>query len=357
MNLRILIVDDSPFVCRLLAAHLQSEPGFEVVGTALSGARALDLARTLRPDAMTLDLGLPDMNGLVVLDRLMHECPLPVLMVSGVSRHAASATLEALRRGAVDFVLKYTAGTDTSAEALRREIVTKVRLAARVQVIRSLGSGGASPATSREALARPAVLPVGSALPIPVVVIGASTGGPLAVRELLEELPPDCPFSVVVVQHMPAGFTRVLAAQLNRQVRLPVKEADDGDHLARGAVLVAPGEHHLLFRGAGRVEVLRGPKVRGHCPSIDVTMQSAAETLGHRAAGVVLTGMGSDGANGLTAIRARGGRTFAQDAATCVVNGMPQQAIDRGAVDRVAPPAEIGRFLRHALIHGLENKG
>jgi two-component system chemotaxis response regulator CheB len=294
----------------------------------------------------------------------MAECPTPVLVVSGVSRRGAAATLQALRRGAVDFILKYTAGADTDPEALRRELVGKVRLAARVKVIRSLtGSvvGGRTngcdtspppPALAANGAARPE--PRSPWHVPPVVVIGASTGGPVALRELLGALPKNFAAAVVVVQHMPATFTRVLAAQLDRQIGLAVREAADGDRLRAGGVLVAPGDYHMLLQPQGRVELVRGPRIGGHCPSIDVTMQSAAQAFGPRASGVVLTGMGSDGALGLLAVRGRGGRTYAQDAASCVVNGMPQQAIDRGAAERVAPPVAIARLLQERAVRTAE---
>jgi two-component system chemotaxis response regulator CheB len=177
------------------------------------------------------------------------------------------------------------------------------------------------------------------------VVIGASTGGPPALQELLGHLPADFPGGIVVVQHLPAAFTGVLAAQLDRQGPLRVREACDGDLVQTSRVLVAPGDFHLLLRPDGRVELNRGPEIAGHRPSIDVTMQSAAQVYGPLARGVVLTGMGEDGTRGLATIRGRGGKTFAQDSATCVVNGMPHSAIETGVVDHVAPPAQIARLL------------
>jgi len=343
-SIRVVVVDDSPFVCRLLAKYLQAAPGLAVAGTALDGRRAVELTRSLRPDVVSLDLEMPGMDGLAVLDEIMSDCPTPVVLLSGVSRQAARATLLALGRGAVDFVLKYSAGSDTDPEALRQEIIAKVRLAARIKVIRSLPSR--TDHSELPTAPRPSAEPwlLGG-----VVVIGASTGGPLALRELLGQLPADFPAAIVVVQHMPATFTRVLAVHLGRQLALPVKEAEHGDRLLPGRVLVAPGEVHLLIGPDGKVQLTAGPRIGGHCPSIDVTMQAAAQVYGPRARGVLLTGMGCDGALGLAAIRARGGRTFAQDPASCVVNGMPQAAVDRGVVDTVAPPAEIARRLRGRL--------
>jgi two-component system chemotaxis response regulator CheB len=351
--IRVVVADDSPFVCRLLTSYLQSSPNFQVVGTALNGARAVDLTKTLRPDAVTLDLEMPEMNGLEALEHIMHDCPTPVIMVSGVSRRAAAITLQALELGAVDFILKYTPGVDTNPEVLRQEIIAKVRAASQIKVIRSL-----RPRRARDreaALPRPPVAPkvperdrrskILPLLPGGVVVIGASTGGPVALRELLSNLPADFSAAVIVVQHMPASFTQVLAAQLDRQVPLKVKEAEAGDRLQPGLVLVAPGGYHLLLRPDSRVELKQGPEIGGHCPSIDVTMQSVAQLYGARTKGIVLTGMGNDGSLGLVSIRAKGGKTFAQDAATCVVNGMPQRAIEKGVVNHVAPPVRIAQLL------------
>lgn len=338
---RVLVVDDSPFVCRLLTAHLHSAPDLRVVATAHGGPVALARARELRPDAITLDVEMPGMGGLDVLEELMHNAPTPVVLISGVSWRAATVTVRALSLGAVDFVLKYRPGSDTDPDRLRQEVVAKVRLAARVKVIRSLGGRRLAPVAAAVALAPPV-----RGVLFPVIVVGASTGGPLALQELLAPLPADFPAAVLVVQHMPPTFTGVLAVQLDRQVALRVKEAEAGDRVTPGLVLVAPGDFHLVARSDGRVELLRGPKIGGHRPSIDVTMQSVAEVYGTRATGIVLTGMGCDGAAGLAAIRGRGGRTFAQDAATCAVNGMPQRAIERNVVDHVAPPAEIARLLR-----------
>ncbi len=351
-RLRVLIADDSPFVCRLLSSYLQSVPDFEVAGTALDGARAIERVKSLRPDVVTLDLEMPEVDGLTALASIMEECPTPAVMISGVSGRAATMTLQALDLGAVDFVLKFMPGTALDPDSLRQEIVSKVRAAAQIRVVRRLKQRPKRPqiADAVGELAGfhgRASLPVAvpSTWPGEVVVIGASTGGPLTLRELLGHLPADFRAAIIIVQHMPPSFTGVLAAQLDRNIPLEVREADDGDALTPGVVLVAPGGYHLLVRPDARVEVRPGPEVGGHCPSIDVTMQSVAQVFGPRARGVVLTGMGADGSLGLLAIHAKGGTTYAQDAATCVVNGMPQRAIERGVVDHVASPWEIAQLL------------
>lgn len=353
--IRVVIADDSPFVCRLLASYLRSDPEIEVVGIAQDGKQAIEMVTRLRPSAVTLDLGMPVVDGLEALKHIMHKQPTPVIVISGISSESATCTLQALEAGAVDFILKYTPGTDTNPEALRQEIITKVRAASRIRVIRSLKVQKAG-AGNRVNLPvhRLAGRKTGESGPPPeanrlvgggVIVVGASTGGPVALRELIGSLPGDLRATVLVVQHMPAMFTKVLALQLNRAVTLKVKEAESGDPLEPGTVLIAPGGYHMLVGPDSRIRLSDGPEIEGHRPSVDVTMQSVAQLYGSRTKGVLLTGMGKDGSMGLLSIRSRGGRTFVQDAASCVVNGMPQSAIDLGVVDCVAPPQEIARRL------------
>lgn len=366
-RIRVVIVDDSPIVCRILASFLSSSPEFEVVGIAHDGAAGVDLVVRRQPDVVTLDLEMPKMNGLEALDGIMIVAPTPVIMVSGVSRRAAAATRKALERGAIDFILKYTPGVDLDPEALRLDLVAKVRAGSKVKVIRSLRKR--SVATQTTDVADPATVPLPMTMAVPpdrpfpagrrpshVIVVGASTGGPVALRELLSHLPGSLSAAVVIVQHMPESFTAVLAAQLNRSVGLPVKEAKSGDRLVPGHVFVAPGGFHLLFRSDYRVELSSGPAIGGHRPSVDVTMQSAAQIFGSRTRGVVLTGMGGDGTLGLLAIQANRGETFAQDAASCVVHGMPGRAVERGVVDYVAAPAQIATLLSAGL-QGNEGAG
>jgi two-component system, chemotaxis family, protein-glutamate methylesterase/glutaminase len=341
---RVLIADDSPFVCRLLTSYLQSAPDFEVVGTAFDGRQAVEQVKALRPDAVTLDLEMPEMDGLEALACVMRECPTPVVAVSGVSGRAATRTLQALDLGAVDFVLKYAPGVNIRPADLCREILSKVRAASRIRVVRSLGGRAAHSGdvlAARSERKEPAEPDSGTAL----VVIGASTGGPLAVQELLSKLPANFRAGVIVVQHMPRSFTAVLAAQLDRRCHVHVREAEDGDRVEPGKVLVAPGGYHLLLRPGFRVAISNGNPSDAYCPSIDAAMESAARIYGPRAMGVLLTGMGSDGACGMQAIHQRGGATFIQDSESCVVDGMPQRARERGAGDHAAPPGEIARLL------------
>jgi two-component system chemotaxis response regulator CheB len=367
--IRVVLVDDSPFVCQLLAEYILSAPDLEVVGQAHSGRAALEVIKQMRPTVVILDVEMPEMGGLETLGRIMRECPTPVILMTGVSKRSANATLEGINLGAVDFILKYTPGVDTDPNVLACEITSKLRIAANVKVVRPTQPKRTRKATPFDG--RPAATKLGSnenkrrefpaRVPRPparastrrpspvvggVVVIGASTGGPKALRDLLTTLPADFPLGILVVQHMPAFFTTVLADNLDRQTALSVREAREGDAIGPGIVFVAPGDHHMRVDPSRRVRLDKQPPIAGHRPSIDVTMKSVAQVYGARAHAVVLTGMGSDGAIGLEAIRQRGGRTYVQDSASCVVNGMPQRAIDKGVVHHIGVPSVIADLLR-----------
>lgn len=350
---RVVIADDSPFLVRLLTSYLEASGEMEVVGTAGDGRSAVEAVSTLRPDALTLDLDMPGVGGLEALREIMRRCPTPCVLISGVSGRAATQTLQGLDDGAVDFVLKYQPGVSLDPEALRAEIVAKVLAAAKVQVIRSLPSNGRRQLGPFPLVEAPSPMPVPAAANLDVVVIGASTGGPVAIRELLSHLPEDFCSAIVIVQHLPPSFTAVLANQLGRQCSLEVREADHGDRLAPGKVFVAPGGRHLLFGSDGSLRLTRGVPIHGHQPAIDVVMQSAAQVFTSRTTGILLTGMGDDGVEGLWSIRRAGGRTFAQDEATCVIYGMPRRAVERGAVITQAAVAEIAR----SLVHQRQNMG
>jgi two-component system, chemotaxis family, protein-glutamate methylesterase/glutaminase len=347
MAIRVLIVDDSPFVCRLLASHLRSAGDIEVVGNALSGERAVELVEHLRPDVVTLDLEMPGIGGLEALNRIITNRPTPVVLMSGLSRKAAETTVAALDLGAVDFIPKYTPGQDTDPEALKQLLIGKVRLAAGVKIIRSLRT----PTSKQAGQPRKPVVDLTSTPPpslgqsTGLLVIGASTGGPIAVRDLLGGLSEEYPVAILIVQHMPGTFTKALAEQLDRQTPLVVKEAAAGDKLRPGIALVAPGDRHLVVRSDGRIELTESAKVGGHRPSIDVAMESVAKAYGPRVIGVLLTGMGEDGARGLKTIRDAGGQTFAQSAESCVVFGMPARAIELGAAEIVDSPSGIAKRL------------
>ncbi len=345
----MVVADDSPFVRRLLREYLDAEPDMRVVGEARDGRAAVAAAADIRPDAMTLDLVMPELDGLSALSRIMTAHPVPVVLISGAGADGARLTRKGLDLGAVDFILKYAPMRVVSAEALRREIVSTVRAAARVKVIRSIPSMARAVATASVGPGQKgptaAAPPLRRARPPRLVVVGASTGGPLAIKAMLAGLGGRLDFPMVIVQHMPAGFTAILAGQLDRIFPFTVREAADGDGLTPGRVLIAPGDRHLLIRPDGAVRLSDADPVRGHRPAIDVAFQSAAHVLGSAVAGVLLSGMGEDGVAGMAAIAEKRGATMVQDPATCVVDTMPAAAIERGAAGLIAAPDAIGRRL------------
>jgi two-component system chemotaxis response regulator CheB len=330
--IRVLVVDDSPLVRRSLEAILERDPGIVVVGSAIDGMEALAKIRALRPDVVTLDVLMPRLDGIKVLACAMGENPLPVLMLSSLTQEGAEVTLQALDLGAVDFVDKNGLLSAPDARAAE-ELLGKLRAAAAVEPSRLGKRRTVSGAT---AAGRRAGGPAGADL----IVIGASTGGPAALQALLPALPADLPAGLVVIQHIPAAFTRPLAARLDAASSLTVREAEAGDRVRPGEVLIAPGGRHLTFalqEGAPSVQLSFEPSGTLHRPSVDLAMQSAAECLGSRSAGVLLTGMGSDGAWGMWAIKSRGGRTIAQSEESCVVYGMPGAAVELNAVSELVP--------------------
>jgi two-component system chemotaxis response regulator CheB len=340
--IRIAIADDSSFTCRLLGSYFESDAECEVVGVAHDAASTRTLVERQRPDVLTLDLEMPGGRGLDLLDDIVSRTTTPVVVISGVTRRAASTTLRALEIGAVDFVLKCTPGTPIAPAALRREILMKVKAAASARLAPPMRVETAAPSPSAPPRELAAVAPDPA---MRVVVIGASTGGPQALRELVTQLPERFAPSCVIVQHLPASFATAFTAQLARYSRLPVDVAHTSDRLEPGRLLVAPGGRHLLLRGEGRIELRMPEEKDAYRPSIDTSMTSAADVYGRSAAGVVLSGMGGDGAEGLRRIRAAGGKGYVQDPATCVVGSMPSRALERAGADYVAPADRIGAML------------
>ena len=338
-KIRVLVVDDSAIVRKVLTDALSCEDDIEVIGTAPDPFVARDKILSLHPDVLTLDIEMPRMDGLTFLRKLMHYHPMPVVVVSSLGVASSRAALEALEAGALDVLAK--PGGPQSVGELRLSIASKIR-AARIARLRTPSPVTAAPAP------RPAVL--NSTRPFPasaVIAIGASTGGTEAIQKVLVEFPGDCP-PVVITQHIPAVFSRSFADRLNELCAIRVREAEDGDKLEPGLALVAPGNFHMLLRhcpSGYRVEVKEGPLVCFQRPAVDVLFHSAAEAAGPHATAAILTGMGSDGVQGMLAMKKAGARTIAQDEASCVVFGMPKEAIKRGAVDHVLPLPAIARAL------------
>jgi two-component system chemotaxis response regulator CheB len=344
--IRVAIADDSLFTCQLLASYLEEAGDCRVVGMAHDAATTMDLVRDTSPDVLTLDLQMPGRDGLELLRDVGSTAPVPVVVISGISRRAAATTLRALELGAVDFVLKYTDGAPVSAASLKREIVAKVKAAAGAQVIiakaRSTAPAPAEPvhvARPFRHLSRPAAA-TGS-----VIIIGSSTGGPAALGELLTELPADFATGCVIVQHLPAMFTAPFAEQLSRHTSLRVREIQAGDRVEPGCVLVTPGAFHVIVRPDGRLDLQAPGERDSYRPSIDLAMTSAADSYGAGAIGIVLSGMGHDGAEGLKRIRDAGGKAYVQEPSSSVMASMPKRALERAGADHVGRPGRIGQLL------------
>jgi two-component system chemotaxis response regulator CheB len=350
-KIRVLVVDDSAVVRQTLSDILSSDPAIEVVATASDPFVAAERIRHGVPDVITLDIEMPRMDGLTFLQKIMSQHPIPVVMCSSLAEQGCETTLKALEYGAVDIIQKPRVGTKQFLEESRVHICDVVKAAASARVRRLAPSP--SPLVQPK-LTADAVLPraAGHAMiqtTEKVVVVGASTGGTEALRVLLQALPADAP-GLVIVQHMPEKFTAAFARRLDGLCAISVKEAVNDDTVVRGRALIAPGNLHTLLKRSGAryyVEVREGPLVSRHRPSVDVLFRSAARYAGRNAVAVIMTGMGDDGARGMAELKEAGARTVAQDEATCVVFGMPHEAIRRGGVDRVLPLEQIaGQVLR-----------
>jgi two-component system chemotaxis response regulator CheB len=340
-EVRVLIADDSVVVRRVLKQMLESAPGIRVVGMAASGAEAVELTARLRPDLVTMDLMMPGMDGLEATARIMAQHPTPVLFFSSYFDHdGMHSRLDAIAAGALDVLEKPTLLPDGRWELHARALIRKVKALAQVPVVAHIR--GAHVVASQ----RTGAQPVPASRTIEVVAIGVSSGGPRIVDEILSALPDRFALAVVVVQHMAEGFMPGLITWLQRRCALPIKVAEEGDSLAPGTVLFAPDFAHLVVMPTGRVHLSRADPVNGLRPAVDVAFASVARVYKARAAGVLLTGMGSDGAAGLLAIRQAGGLTLVQDEASCVVFGMPRAAIERGAAERVLSPAGLIESLK-----------
>ncbi len=358
MAARVLIVDDSGFFRRRIAEILRADPRLEVAGFAADGAEAVEAARRLRPDVITMDVEMPVMDGIEAVRRIMAEAPTAILMFSSLTHEGARATLDALEAGAADFLpkrLQDLAPDQAEAGRILRERVLALaaRRPAGTHAPTVPGRAGTAPAPARPAAPRPVIPP---AAPRRgrwrLVVLGSSTGGPMALQRVLRALPAGYPAPVVVIQHMPASFTGPFAERLDGLCALSVREARDGDPILPGEVLLAPGGRQLWFErhgGAARVR-LRSPRPDEHYkPSVDVALASAAEACGAETLGVVLTGMGADGREGARRLKARGGTVWAQDEASCVIYGMPRAVVEAGLADRVLPLEEIGPALANGI--------
>ena len=336
---RVLVVDDSAFMRSALSRMINSDAGFEVIGTASSGSEALAKVPRLNPDLITLDLEMPGLDGLETLRRIMHQFPRPVLIVSGTGERDCQAALTALSLGAFDYVPKRLASTTLEITHIREDLISKLRLAAET---------AHRPPTATP-LRKPPVTyhpkPSRVVVPAQIVAIGASTGGPRALQQILPELPANLMVPILIVQHMPAGFTGPFAQRLNGLCAIHVCEAVHLAVLAPAVAYLAPAGMHMTVRRllAGKICIWLDsePSTYAFIPSVDITMKSVAEVYGDQSMGVILTGMGRDGAQGIAAIHARGGTTIGQDQSTSLVYSMPRVCAELGVLDRILPASEI----------------
>src|SRR3954467_11260395 len=366
-RIRVLIVDDSAFMRKVLQSIISADPSLEVCGEARDGKDAVEKTEQLNPDVLTMDINMPHVDGLQATEIIMSKQPKPIVIVSSESRDGADITLKALELGAIDFVAKPSSGIDLDMNSVRDELVRKLKLASKVRVIRTavrskLGAEIASSAPRTEpapahgrlasaaAVAAPAPTPqrLQPAGPptmnptlarangkFPVVVLAASTGGPQTLMNLIPRFPRGFAGAVILVQHMPGNFTGQFSQQLADIAQIKVKEAEQGEMLQPGVLYVCPGSHHLRVTPTGRITLDDGPRISGYRPCADVTLETVAQFAGPMSIGVVLTGMGNDAARGVTSVKDSGGHVIAQDEATSVIFGMPAEAIKTGAVDQV----------------------
>ncbi len=369
-TIKCIVVDDSAFMRKSLAMMLESDPQIKVVATARDGKEGIEKIREFQPDLVTMDIEMPGMDGLTALGIIMKECPLPVLMVSSLTTDGAKSTLDALNLGAVDFIPKELSFVSLDIVKIKEELVSKVRsivqsrsLQFRLQRIKTASQGvrdsanavkGGTAAAAHAVPPRPAApASITRRKDLRAVVLGISTGGPFALLQTIPKLPKDFPLGIAVVQHMPPRFTKSMAERLDGLSQVSVKEAEEGDALTPGRVLIAPGGQHLTFKHQGSEIVARitaEPVDTLYRPCADVMMLSAAQAINAPLLGVIMTGMGKDGLEGLRKIKKGGGMVLAQNEETCVVYGMPKAAVDDGIADLVLPlediPAAMTKIVR-----------
>jgi two-component system chemotaxis response regulator CheB len=377
MAIKVLVVDDSGFFRRRVSEILASDSNIQVVGTATNGKEAIDQALALKPDVITMDYEMPMMDGITAVRHIMQRCPTPVLMFSSLTHEGARVTLDALDAGAVDFLPKNFEDISRNPDKVKQMLCDKVHSISRsnrrfssavpsasaaapaalagapvsgVAAVRRAGIPAAAPAPSRPAVAPSAHSPAPKRKPYKLVAIGTSTGGPVALQRVLTQLPANFPAPIVLVQHMPAAFTRAFAERLDKLCRISVKEAEDGDMLRPGLALLAPGGKQMMVDGRGAVKILPGDERLNYKPCVDITFGSAAKSYGDKVLAVVLTGMGADGREGARLLKQSGSHVWAQDEASCVIYGMPMAIVKANLADAIYGLDDIGRHLVEACI-------
>ncbi len=334
--IKVLVVDDSAFMRKAISTMLDKDPGIKVIGTARDGQEGLEMVRKLDPDVVTMDIEMPKMDGLTALRHIMMEAPRPVLMVSSLTTEGAESTLKAMELGAVDFIPKQLSKVSLDIVKIEKDLIARVKTVA-ARKMRHVAAAPRTAAPRRAAAPRVVAAPTGRPKR-DVVAIGVSTGGPPVVQKILSSLPADFPAGIVIAQHMPAAFTGPFAKRLNGVSQITVKEAETGDVLKPGHAYVAPGGRHIVLdQKVSRVDVVvtDDPPGELYKPSANVMISSVAEAVGRRALGVILTGMGADGCEGVRDLKAKGGRAIAQSDSTCVVYGMPKAIVDENLADEI----------------------
>jgi two-component system, chemotaxis family, protein-glutamate methylesterase/glutaminase len=352
----VLIVDDSAFMRKSLSIMLESDPGIKIIATARDGLDGYEKAKALRPDIITMDVEMPRMDGLTALEKIMKDCPTPVLMVSSITSEGAEATLKAMDLGAVDFIPKQLSYVSLDIVKIKQDLIDKVKAIARsrslsqrlasirgaAQRLQPRASTPSVPGASRQ-MSENTYKP--SAVDFHVVTLGISTGGPFSLQKIIPMLPKDFPLPILIVQHMPPKFTKSLSDRLNSMSQITVKEAEHGETIKNGTVYIAQGGFHMKAVKSGlsapTIEISEQPSTTLHRPSVDVMMESAVQAYGRNVLGVIMTGMGHDGLDGLKLIKSRNGYCLAQNEETCVVYGMPKSAVDAGIADAIVPLENI----------------
>jgi len=373
MAVKVLVVDDSGFFRRRVSEILSADPTIQVVGTATNGKEAIDQALSLKPDVITMDYEMPMMDGITAVRHIMQRCPTPVLMFSSLTHEGARVTLDALDAGAVDYLPKNFEDISRNPEKVKQMLCEKVHTISRsnrrfssyaspapaAAPAPSHSAGSSVPAASMRAAPVAPQAPARAAAPsspapkrkaYKLLAIGTSTGGPVALQRVLTQLPANFPAPIVLIQHMPAAFTKAFAERLDKLCRISVKEAEDGDVLRPGLALLAPGGKQMMVDGRGTVKILPGDERLNYKPCVDITFGSAAKSYGDKVLAVVLTGMGADGREGARLLKQGGSQVWAQDEASCVIYGMPMAIAKANLADAVYGLDEIGRHLVEACI-------
>ena len=371
-RIRVLIVDDSAFMRKVLHSIIAADAQLEVCGEARDGRDAVTQSETLKPDVITMDINMPHVDGLQATEIIMSSNPRAIVVVSSESREGAEVTLKALELGAIDFVAKPTGGIDLDMNSVKEELCRKLKVAAKVRVVRTAtrsklqqdiaaGAPRTEPAKSfeqslsenRSGGTATAVAPAPSrgGGKFPIVVVAASTGGPATLMKFIPHFPKDFPGAVILVQHMPGSFTAQFSQQLQEVSQIRVKEAEAGEIIVPGQLYICPGSHHMRVSPTGRVSLDDGPRIGGYRPCADLTLDSAADYAGPMSIGIILTGMGNDGSKGVQTVKNVGGHIIAQDEATAVIFGMPQEAIKTGAVDQILPIDAIYNAIERRVLY------